>query len=256
MTFEYVSVQEARAASGLRMVVVGNVPSPWGEAAKGLLHLKKLPFKAVRLAYDDPELKQWAGQLSGPVLFYEDEPPRSGWAEILLRLERLAPSPALLPTAPFDRATALGLCHELMGEEGLAWTRRLQMVDLGLRDEGGFKGGTAKYLAKKYLHTLEQSAVATERLVSLLGMYSEQLLNQQAAGRHYYLGDTPTAVDVYSAAAMAALSPLPEEQCAMRASTRSAFESMNQATRQALHPVLLAHRDRMYTQHLELPLHL
>ena len=37
MTFEYVSVEQAMARGGLRMVVVGDVPSPWGEAAKGTL---------------------------------------------------------------------------------------------------------------------------------------------------------------------------------------------------------------------------
>lgn len=37
MSFQYVSVQEAMKRGGLRMVVVGNVPSPWGEAAKGIL---------------------------------------------------------------------------------------------------------------------------------------------------------------------------------------------------------------------------
>jgi hypothetical protein len=34
MTFQYVSVDEAIRRSGVRMVVVGGVPSPWGEAAK------------------------------------------------------------------------------------------------------------------------------------------------------------------------------------------------------------------------------
>jgi hypothetical protein len=34
------------------MVVVGNVPSPWGEAAKGILHIKGIEWAAVRLAYD------------------------------------------------------------------------------------------------------------------------------------------------------------------------------------------------------------
>lgn len=38
--FEYVSVDEAIKRNGLRMVVVGDVPSPWGEAAKGILHIK------------------------------------------------------------------------------------------------------------------------------------------------------------------------------------------------------------------------
>ena len=35
MSFEYVSVEEAIKGRGLRMAVVGEVPSPWGEAAKG-----------------------------------------------------------------------------------------------------------------------------------------------------------------------------------------------------------------------------
>ena len=83
MTFQYLPVEEAIPRSGLRMVVVGNAPSPWGEAAKGILHIKKIDWAAVRLAYDSEPLKQWAGQLSGPVAIYEQKRPRSGWAEIL-----------------------------------------------------------------------------------------------------------------------------------------------------------------------------
>ena len=68
MSFEYVSVDEAIAAEGLRVVVVPQVPSPWGEAAKGIFHVEGLPFLAVRLVYDDERLARWAGQLSGPVV--------------------------------------------------------------------------------------------------------------------------------------------------------------------------------------------
>ena len=82
MGFQYLSVEQAIKAPGLRVVFVGKVPSPWGEAVKGILHLKRIPFAGVRLVYDDAALKQWAGQLSGPVAVYEDETPRSGWAEI------------------------------------------------------------------------------------------------------------------------------------------------------------------------------
>ena len=51
MTFAYVSVEEAIERRGVRMVVVGNVPSPWGEAAKGILHIKgiELGRRAARL---------------------------------------------------------------------------------------------------------------------------------------------------------------------------------------------------------------
>src|SRR6185312_5926907 len=106
MTFEYVSVEDAMGRGGLRMVVVGQVPSPWGEGAKGILHIKGIPWVAVRLAYDSEQLEKWAGQRSGPVAIYDDGRPRAGWAEILLLAERLMPSPALLPTAPGDRALA------------------------------------------------------------------------------------------------------------------------------------------------------
>src|SRR5215216_4751948 len=106
MPLEYVSVDEAIARRGLRMVVVGNVPSPWGEAAKGILHIKRIDWVAVRLAYDSEALKEWCPQRNGPVAVYEDERPRSGWAEILLLAERIAQSPSLLPFDAAQRATA------------------------------------------------------------------------------------------------------------------------------------------------------
>src|SRR4249920_557167 len=116
MGFQYVSVEEAIERDGLRMVVVGNVPSPWGEAAKGICHVKRLDFAAVRLVYDNEALKSWAGQLSGPVVVHDDEPPRSGWAEILMLAERLAPDPALLPSDPDARARAVLLAEKFCGE--------------------------------------------------------------------------------------------------------------------------------------------
>src|SRR5262249_53664931 len=138
MSFEYVSVEEAIGRGGLRMVVVGGVPSPWGEAAKGIFHIKRLEWVAVRLAYDSEPLAKWAGERGAPVAVYERERPRSGWAEILLLAERLAPTPSLLPSNPPDRALAFGLAHEICGEEGLGWARRLQLVHAGLTGAGGF----------------------------------------------------------------------------------------------------------------------
>ncbi|MGZ5205380.1 MAG: hypothetical protein ACXWIZ_10745, partial [Caldimonas sp.] len=100
MTVTYVSVEEAIARDGLRMVVFGGVPSGWGEAAKGILHIKRIEWLAVRLAYDSEPLKQWAGQRSAPVAVYGKEPPRAGWREILELAERVAPNPRLLPDDP------------------------------------------------------------------------------------------------------------------------------------------------------------
>jgi hypothetical protein len=100
------------------MVVVGGVPSPWGEAAKGILHFKNIEWAAVRLVYDSEPLKEWVGQRSGPILLYNNERPRAGWAEILLFSERLAPNPPLLPKDAADRALVFGLAHEICGEQG------------------------------------------------------------------------------------------------------------------------------------------
>jgi glutathione S-transferase len=254
MPFEYVSVDEAIARRGLRMVVVGGVPSPWGEAAKGILHIKGIDWAAVRLVYDSEPLKAWAGQRSGPVAIYDDERPRAGWAEILLLAERLAPTPAVLPRDAGERALAFGLAHEICGEDGLGWTRRLQLIHAGLQNAGGFAPRVSAYLAKKYGYGPEAGSAAGARVVALLGMLAARLKTQRAAGSCFYVGNTLSAVDVYSATFMALLSPLPQSQCAMDASSRAAFETLDAATGAALDPMLLEHRDMMYREWLALPL--
>jgi glutathione S-transferase len=256
MTFQYVSVEEAIKRGGLRMVVVSGVPSPWGEAAKGILHIKGLDWAAVRLAYDSEPLKEWAGQRSGPVAIYNNEPPRSGWAEILLLAERLAPSPSLLPTNPSDRALVFGLAHEICGEGGLGWSRRLQLIHAGLQNAGGFPERVSKYLGKKYGYSAEVGAAAGPRVVELLGMLIERLKRQRAAGSRYYVGDGLTAVDVYSATFTALFRPLPPAQCEMDPSTRAAFDWRDARIEAALDPILFEHRDMMYAERLELPLSL
>ncbi len=247
MPFDYIDVDDAIAGDGLRMVVVGNVPSPWGEAAKGLFHMKGLAWSAVRLVYDNPKLAEWAGQLSGPVAVYNDEQPRGGWAEILLLAERLAPEPALIPADPEARALMFGLCHELLGEQGLAWSRRLHLVHLGLSDAPGFAPQVAQYLAGKYGHTPKMGEAAGRRVCDLLNLFAARL----TANGDYLMGDTPNAADVYLATTLALFSPLPEARCAMNPTTRTAFEARDAATDDALNPVLLTHRDRMYERHLE-----
>lgn len=257
MPFDYVSVEDAIAANGLRMVVVGAVPSPWGESAKGVLHVKGVPWSAVRLVYDDPRLASWAGRLSGPVAVYNDEPPRSGWRDILELAERLAPDPALLPADPGERDAVLALCGDILSEGGLAWSRRLQLVHHGLADgEGGFARPIAEYIGQKYGYSAEAGAACGDRLRDALKGLADRLHAQRAGGSAYYVGDALTAADIYSAAAMALFAPLPEEVCAMSSRARAAFSSSDGETEAALDPILLEHRDRMYARHLETPLSL
>jgi glutathione S-transferase len=256
VAFQYVSVEEAMTRGGLRMVVVGGVPSPWGEAAKGILHIKGIEWVAVRLDYESEPLKKWAGQRSGPVAIYDSEPPRPGWAEILFLSERLAPTPSLLPADPAERALVFGLSHEICGEAGLGWSRRLQLVHAGLQDAGGFPDRVARYLGKKYGYSPEAGAASGARVAELLGMLAARLKAQHKAGSRYYVGGSLTAVDIYSATFAALFDPLPPDQCAMQGSTRAAFEMRDAQTEAALDPILLKHRDMIYAEYLALPLSL
>jgi len=258
MAFLYIDVEEAIKRRGLRMVVVANVPSPWGEAAKGIFHIKGLEWAAVRLVYDSESesLRQWAGQRSAPVVVYDDEPPRGGWGEILLLAERLAPEPSLLPADPEKRALLFGFGHEICGEAGLGWSRRLQLIHVGLQNSGGFPEQVARYLGRKYGYTPQTGEASASRVVQLLEMLAVRLKTQHYKGSRYYVGNSLTALDVYSATFMALFSPLPHEQCAMSARIRAAFETQDAQTRAALDPILLEHRDMMYAERLELPLSL
>jgi glutathione S-transferase len=257
LSYEYMSVDDALQRPGLRMVVVGGIPSPWGEAAKGIFSIKGLDWAAVRLDYSSDAQKQWTGgRRDGPVGLYDGEPPRHAWDQILLLAERLAPEPALLPTDPAERALAMGLAHELCGEGGLGWTRRLQLIHAGLSGAGGFAPKVAAYLGRKYGYRAEDAPAYGPRIAALLGMLTARLRAQLAAGRRTYLGDALSAVDVYSATFMALFRPLPPQHCAMDPATRQAFETLDDTTAQALSPELLAHRDWLYERWLELPLRL
>jgi glutathione S-transferase len=253
MGVQYVTVEEAIPRAGLRMVVVSNVPSPWGEAAKEIFRLKGLDYVAVRLVYDDEALARWAGQLSGPVVMYDQEPPRSGWAEILMLAERLAPSPPLLSLEPNARGRALELARDFCGENGLGWTRRQQVVHASLTLNAGFNAQVAGYLAQKYAYDPARADTYGPRVRELLGRFATAL---RAAGGEYYHGATFGAVDIYSAAFMGMFMPLPAAICAMHPRARAAFEWMDDETRAALDPILIAHRDMMYARHQETPLSL
>jgi glutathione S-transferase len=247
---EFVELEEAKRRGGLRMTCVAGVPSPWGEAAKGILHVKQIPWVGVRWVPGDTSVAEWTGETSAPVVVYEDEPPRSGWAEILLLTERLAPGIPLLPEDAADRAALFGIAHEICGEMGLGWCRRLVGVAEGLEGRGGFDKGVAGYLTK-YGYREGCAAEAKQRVLDIVRMLAERL---EANGGKYYLGDRLTALDIYSATFMVMFGPLPQEQCPMPPPLRAAFESLDEETRAALSPILFEHRDRIYAEHLELPL--
>jgi len=253
---DWIDVEAARARSGLRLVLSRGVPGPWGESAKGLFHAKGVPFARVaqELGGGNAALRAWTGRDDAPVAVWNDEPPRDGWAEIAALAERIAPEPRLLPEAVDERARVLGLGHELAGEWGLGWCRRLTLIDFLLRHAPKLPIGP--YLAGRYGYTPEAAAAAPARVARILRAFSAQLAAQRAQGRRWLVGDAFSALDVWWAAFAALLEPLPAELCPISAELRASYVVRDPVVREALDPALLAHRDLVYRERLELPVRL
>jgi glutathione S-transferase len=248
-TTSFVDLETARAARGLRLVIAAGIPSPWSEAAKGIFRVERVPFVAVRLGPFDKEVKHWTRSRNAPAAMYDDEPARTGWSDILELAERLAPEPSLVPASPSDRVRMFGLAHEVMGEGGILWSGRLMTIAEGLASDGerGFPPMVGQYLAARYGFVPERIPLARSRVSEGLALLADAL-----GGKPYFFGERLTALDIYSAAAINILDPLPEEQCSIMPPIRQAFESMK--SQLAVPPALIAHRARMYERHLELPI--
>lgn len=242
---------------GLRIVLLRNgAPSPWGQAARSLFEIKGVPFqRAARMESDPPGLlEEWSRQASFPVVAYAEEKPRSGWAEILLLAERLAPKPALIPADARERALLFGLAHEICGEDGLGWCYRLVFLSRIL--EGPSPPPEMQAFGRKYGYAREAAQAAPARVVAVLRLLADQLQRQRAAGRRYLLGDALSALDVYWATFANLLDPLPPDQLPMNEGLRALFSTPPPEVRSALVPELLAHRDFVYRNHLRLPVEL
>jgi len=253
----FVTLEEARAATGLKLVVAASLPSPWSEAAKAILHVKAIDALLVRFASTDKAVREWMGWHNVPVLLVPGEPIRTHWAEILEWAERIGAergSPSLVPAADDDRVRLFGLAHELLGDSGLVWSGRMLVIHRGLMTEGkeGFPLRVAQYLAPKYGYAPERVDAAAARVWSLFERFA-QLLD----GKTYAFGGALTALDLYIATAIAPFAPMSEALCPdTHPIVRHAFATAMPELSKAVPPVLVAHRDRIYEKHLELPVRL
>lgn len=246
---EFLSLAEARKRPGLRLAVLRGFPSPWSQAARGILHIKGLDHCVCAPGESESaaDLRAWTGQDSYPAAMYADEKPRSGWAEILLLAERLAPEPALVPAEPARRAQLFGLAHEICGEMGLGWCRRLCAIHAGYIADP--PDPIARWLGDKYGYRPGDHAVAERRVVDVLGLLDATLARN---GGEYLLGELGAA-DVYWATFCNLIAPLPPELLALPEPMRAMFTATGPAVLDALTPALLDLRDRVYERHLVLP---
>jgi glutathione S-transferase len=251
---DYIEIDEARTRPGLRLVLTEGVPGPFGEAAKAIFHVKKIAYLKVRQTpgESDEALAAWTAQTSAPVAVYEDERPRSGWADILYLAERVAPEPRLIPDDPAQRVQMFGLCNEITGERGFGWQRRLMLLHPLLA--AGQTEGVPALLGRKYGYSQAAGEAAPDRTREILALLSSQLRDQKSRGSRYFLGDSLSAVDLYWATFAAMLEPLPKQLCPMDDFMRRAYLLTDPEIRKAADPLLLEHRDAIYADYLELPL--
>jgi glutathione S-transferase len=257
---EYISVEQARPMSGLRLVLSPGVPGPWSEAAKGILDVKKIPYVRVRqeIGGENRALQEWTAQATAPVAAWNDEPPRSTWIQQLFLAERLQPNPPLIPAAIEDRVLMFGYCNELCGEHGFGWSKRLMLIHPTLTDPNAREQSRAfsTYMGNKYGYNAAEAEAAPARCAEILRLLGTKLEQQRAQGSRFFIGDQLSALDIYWAAFAALIQPLPHELCPMPQPFRKSYTNTNPVIQAAVTPLLMEHRDFIYRQYLKLPIDL
>ena len=136
---EYIEIDQAIGMSGLRVVLSPGVPGPWSEAAKGILHVKKLPYTKVRqeVGGENLPLQKWTAQTTAPAFVYNDERPRSIW--IRPALSGRAAGPRTASDSRHHRRT----CNDVRLEQRTVRRKRFRMgptFDAPSRDVGRPQG--------------------------------------------------------------------------------------------------------------------
>lgn len=266
---DYKPIREAKSMSGLRVVLGAfPIPGPWFEACKSICYVKGLDYTPVRSSNEGAsdlqigmdgshsELIEWTGQSSAPVMVWNDEHPRSAWNEQLYLAERLSSAPQLIPSDAEQRVRMFGLANELMGQNGLVFNKRHTMVSgpLSTLPADSPERDFWKFLGSKYSYNEEVAARASERICEVLAVMAAQLAAQQAVGSQYLIGNALSALDIYWSTSCGILAPLSKDKCPMASAFRdTVYGNSDPAIAAALSPALVAHRDFIYAEHLQLP---
>lgn len=263
---KYFEVAEARSLPGLRLVLTAHVPGPWGESAKKIFDYKKIPYVPVAqyAAKANDDLVAWTGIRNAPNAMYNDEPPRTGWYDILMLAERLAPTPALLPTRSEERALVLGISAEICSEWGWGWARRAMMgtpyagtpdpARVASLSRPPWEPEDIARMRAGYSASVGGPAEAPARCADILRMLAGRLHRQKAEGSPYLVGHALTACDIYWTVFSMALEPLPHAVNPMPDWMRMSYDMIGPVIEAAKDPILLEHRDMVYARHLSLPL--
>jgi glutathione S-transferase len=250
---EYLTIEEARSRSGLRLVLTRGVPGPWGEAAKAIFTLRNVDYLPVQqmAGGDNPELVEWTRHRNAPVALYEDEAPRVRWLELLDLAERLGSGPSLVPEDREDRMFMVGLINEIAGETGMAWNGRLLMFHAGVAAQGADAAKNPMFV--DYLYDAAAIEAAIVKIQGFVNYLAAHIKAQQGRGSHFLVGSGLTAADVYWVYFSNMLETLPQEQCSVSDGLRNTWGVLAKSL-SGYDPILVEQRNRILAEHLVLPL--
>ena len=255
---DYLEVEAAKLLSGLRLVLSRYTPGPWGEAAKNIFNVKGIPYVRVSqyAGLPNEELKAWTGMNNAPIAIYNDEAPVGTWYGILNLAERLSAEPPLIPAYEEERARMFGLCHEVCGEDGLTWNRRLIMVAAWDKFGTPADAPMRNKMKAQYGHSDAALKRANSRVLAILRHLTDTVRRQKEKGSPYLIGNRLSAADIHFSTSLATMAPLPPDQCEMDKGIRAIYETNEPEIVAALDPVILKFREYQYEKHLSLPLDL
>ena len=250
---EYLTIEEAREQSGLRLVLTRGVPGPWSEAAKAIFTLRNVDYVPVQqlAGGHNPELVEWTRHRNAPIALYDNEAPRVRCLELLDLAERLGSGPSLVPEDRHDRMFMLGLINEIAGEGGMAWNARVLMFHAGIVVQGPEAAKNPMYA--DYRYDAEAIAANTAKIEGFLDYLASHIKAQHGKGSHFLVAGQLSAADVYWAYFSNMLEILPPEQCPVPDGPRDVWGVLAQSI-SGYDPVLIEQRNKIFADHLVLPL--
>eukprot|EP01062_Namystynia_karyoxenos_P062232 TRINITY_DN55147_c0_g1_i1.p1 TRINITY_DN55147_c0_g1~~TRINITY_DN55147_c0_g1_i1.p1 ORF type:complete len:265 (+),score=62.40 TRINITY_DN55147_c0_g1_i1:80-874(+) len=253
--FRFAEFDEGVKASGCRCTWIEGLPATYAVCIRLVLEVKKVNVLFIRHPLGpemggppdgQDELMRLTAQRSLPVVFWNDERPRTVWNEMVHLAERIGSGPQLIPSDPEQRMQVFGLMELLVGENGLVWCKRHMFGD--------------SPLIRKYGYTPEAEKAAPGKLCAILAVFDKRLAAQQAKGSKFLVGDSLSAADLYFTGSTIAVDPpgtdiIPRTQ--QGAALVERFGSLNtREIKDAFTPRLRAFRDFIFKTYVQCPMDL
>jgi glutathione S-transferase len=252
---DYLKPENAQHLRGIRLVLTQEAFGPWGQAVKKMLEYKQIPYIAVAQRAGEPneELVKWTGTRNAPTIVKDDESPVTRWFDQIPYIENMKPTPPLIPADSESRLQMFGIVHELAGEWGLGWCRRLMMmndVDRGTKSAGKPLAATFSALMNTYGFSAQRAESASERVADIVTNLARRLKEQKAKGSRFLVGSFLTAADIYWVSFSYMIELFPEELSSLPSQMRELRACRDPAILAAKDPILFEHRNEVTRKYL------